>query len=73
MKRIILVALLTTGCSSFDFGLDKAAEINDEALKAAEFTVCHGASIGSIRRRFNTPELAELWQKMCVEQQGFKP
>lgn len=69
----MLTIFFCTGCSTLESALGTLADANDESLKAAEFTVCHGASVGSIRRRFNTPELAELWQKMCTEQQGFRP
>lgn len=76
MKKLltILVTLIFfTGCETLGLVTDKAAKMNDEALKSAEFTICNGASVGSVRRRFDTPELAELWRKMCQEQQGFKP
>ena len=53
--------------------IDKAAQANDEALKAAEFTVCQGASVGSVKRRFNTDELSKLWRKLCDQEQGFTP
>jgi len=70
---IIFLLLLTTGCSILGQGIEKAAEVNDKALDAAQFTICNGASIGSIKRRFNTPELAKLWREICEEKQGFTP
>lgn len=70
---LVLFIILLPGCETLNMVTEQAAKVNDQALKNAEFTVCQGASIGSIRRRFNTPELAELWRKMCTEQQGFKP
>lgn len=70
---IIFLLLLTSGCSILERGVEKAAEANDKALSTAKFTICNGASIGSVKRRFNTPELAELWRKLCEENQGFTP
>lgn len=74
MKYIIIMLLtLVTGCSTIERAIDGAAQANDKALNTAHFTVCNGASIGSIRRKFNTPELSELWRKLCEDKQGFTP
>ena len=70
---ITLLIFLMTGCSALQGIADKGAKVNDEVLKAAEFSICNGASIGSIKRRFNTPELAKLWRELCKENQGFTP
>ena len=70
---VIIFTLAITGCSTIESAIGRAAEVNDNALDTAHFTVCNGASIGSIRRKFNTPELAELWRKLCEEKQGFTP
>ena len=72
MKSISLaVLILLTGCSSIESFVGKAAEVNDEALKVAEFSICQAASVGSVKRRFHTPELARLWRDFCNEEQGF--
>lgn len=73
-KTLIALAIAATmsGCALKSF-VDKAAKVNDDVLKAAEFSICKGASIGSVKRRFNTPELAKLWKDFCQEEQGFTP
>jgi len=74
IKFLVLIVLLSlTGCSVLDLAIGKAAKVNDEALKAAEFSICNGASVGSVKRRFNTPKLAKLWRELCEEKQGFTP
>jgi hypothetical protein len=75
MKKLIvlLAVLILSGCAVLDPLIGKAAKVNDGALKAAEFSICNGASIGSVKRRFNTPELAKLWRELCEEKQGFTP
>lgn len=70
---VLIAILVLSGCETLGVVVNQASKVNDEALKTAEFTICNGASVGSIRRRFNTPELAEIWRQVCEEQQGFKP
>jgi len=69
----LAIATILSGCAGISSIVDRAANINDKALEAAEFSICQGASIGSVKRRFNTPELARLWQDFCREGQGFIP
>lgn len=69
---VLITVLTMSGCSLVGSGVEKAAQANDEALKAAEFTICQGASIGSIRRKFDTPEKAEMWKSLCKENQDFQ-
>ena len=70
---ILLLVIFLTGCSALGSMINRAAKVNDDALKAAEFSICNGASVGSVKRRFNTPELAKLWRELCEENQGFTP
>ena len=67
MSKIILLIAITllTGCSSIISAAGKVAEINDEALKSAEFTICNGASVGSVERRYNTSELLKARKVIC--------
>lgn len=71
MKIFILLVLLS-GCTVVKSGITTAAKVNDKALTSALFTLCKGVSIGSIRRKFDTEELSEVWNQMCKENQGFK-
>ena len=62
---ILLFALFLTGCSTIGKVVDRAADVNDEALLSAEFTICNAASIGSIERRYNTIELLNARKVLC--------
>lgn len=71
MKKVISVALAVTvalsltACSAFDKVIDKGAEANDEAIRVSLTTICQGASVGSVKRQFNTPELVKLYNQLC--------
>lgn len=72
MKKIILLAAMgLSGCVSVGEVVDTAADANDQAVGAAEFTICNGASVGSIRRSFNTPERIQAWKTLCMKENGF--
>ena len=82
MKAIILAATVAmlAGCSTSQTirtATERAAvhgaELNDDILNAAEFTICYGASVGSIRRRFGNPERAVVWQGLCNPEDNFTP
>lgn len=48
---------------------DKGAEINDSGLAIAEFAICYGASVGSIKRRYWSNERkAKAWAELCREE-----
>ena len=70
----ITIALLTlSGCSTQymaarDTAVTAAAHANDRALGAAEFTICRGASVGSVKRKYFTNESkARAWMELCNE------
>ncbi len=72
MKECIVLLVwlgLTTGCSLSDIGI-KGAEINDTAVDTAVFTLCWGASIGSIRREFG--DNPETWKALCANEDGLE-
>ena len=81
MKLIALAfAALLAGCGTSpqmtlatEQAMVIAAGVNDEMLNAAEFTICYGASIGSIRRRFGDPERSQVWQDLCNPADDFIP
>lgn len=78
MKTLILViALLAlSGCTQALKVADEAGRINDQALLSAEFVMCRGASVGSVRRNFGSKERAELWKKLCTgygQEDNFTP
>lgn len=56
---------LISGCSTIQNYIGKVADANDEAIKAAEFAICKGASVGSVLRRYDTPEKAKAWADLC--------
>jgi len=44
----------------------KGAEVNDQLLHDAEFWICKGASVGSVRRKYGrSSEDATAWQALC--------
>jgi hypothetical protein len=81
MKFLVLIfAALLVGCSTspqLTVATEQAtaigAALNDDMLNAAEFTICYGASIGSIRRRFGDPERSLVWQALCNPTEDFFP
>ncbi len=72
MKCILLFVYLgiASGCASLSDIGSKGAEINDTAVDTAVFTLCWGASVGSIRREFgNKPE---VWTALCSKEMGLE-
>jgi len=70
---IIAAMTLVSGCAQIGEAVEQAAVLNDEALNKAEFTICNAASVGSVKRRYNTPELIETWQRLCNDSSAFTP
>lgn len=64
---VLAAASILSACSTLNTLTGRAAGLNDEALKSSEFTICKGASVGSVLRRYNTKELAEAWVKLCLD------
>lgn len=62
---IAVVVFTLTGCTALEKITGKASTVNDEALNTAEWTICYAASIGSIRRKYSTPEKAKVWRELC--------
>lgn len=62
---IVVLSAALSGCSTIAQITDKAANVNDEALVAAEFTICSAASVGAVQRRYNTQELIEARKVIC--------
>ena len=68
-KKTLLALAVASVCSACSVLADVAgygAEANDKALKASEFAICKGASVGAVMRRYNTEELVEAWRKLCL-------
>ena len=64
-----------TACSAMDRIVSVGAKANDQALDAAEFTICKAATVGSIRRRYGSKEQAATWRGLCdsIEKDNFSP
>ena len=74
MKAIItLLVVYLTGCTTLQTGVDRAASANDTAITTAEWTICRGASVGSVRRAYGDVERAEIWRKLCASSDDFSP
>ena len=71
---LIWIMASVNGCASYvDRAVDKAAQVSDEALNAAEFTICKGASVGSVRRHYGSPDKARIWAALCNSTDVFSP
>lgn len=76
MRLIILAItlLFLSGCSTLDRMVSAGVEANDNALIAAEFTICKAASIGSIMRRYGVSEdKAKAWKELCTQDEEAVP
>ena len=76
MKKILLISCATmalSGCSAVAEVADKAADVNDEAVRSAEFMICNGASIGAVRRQYDSPKKVEAWRKLCLKDENDAP
>jgi len=75
MKKVLLIlaAVSLSGCSTLARIVDYGAAANTEAVEASVFTLCEGASVGSIRREFTTPEAVETWKRLCNSDTEFTP
>lgn len=60
-----LLTLTLSGCAYVPVAIDRAADASDEAVKSAEFIICKGASVGSIRRAYG--DRPEVWAELCRE------
>lgn len=68
MNKLIITVItisLLTGCSTIMRVVDTAAQVNDDAIKTAEFTICNAASVGSIERRYNNADLLKARKAIC--------
>lgn len=73
-KLILLAALLALpGCSTVAKIADYGAAANDEAVNTSVFTICQAASVGAIRRHFDTEDKVQTWQDLCSAGEAFKP
>jgi hypothetical protein len=63
--------LLLSGCAGLGAYIDRAAEANDTAIDASIFTMCRAASVGSVLRKFDTPEKASIWKDLCLTESQF--
>jgi len=75
MKTLILVLIISilSGCAGMAQIVDAGAKANDNALQAAKFTICRGASIGSVIREFDTPDKAKAWKELCTQDNNSVP
>lgn len=81
MKAVaVAVLLILSGCASQP-GLNIASEravvvgreLNDEAINVSVFTICEGASVGAVRRKFGDEEGAMIWKLLCAAKAFFSP
>lgn len=65
MKKLTLITLICilplAGCTLLSKSIETGTRLNDDAITASMFTLCRGASIGSLRRNFTSVERDVLW------------
>ena len=66
MKILILLPLLLSGCSIVDKAVVVGAKANDELVDGSITTICNAASVGSIKRKFNTKQMKDVWNELCA-------
>ena len=61
-----MLLLAAGGCASTSEIVHRGAELNDDAVGAAQFVICRGASIGAIRRAYGQNEFdTMIWREFC--------
>lgn len=66
MRLLIVLPLLLSGCSMLDKAVDVGAKANDELVDNSITTICNIASVGSIKRKFNTKQMKDIWNELCA-------
>ncbi len=71
MAAVVVIGFLT-GCGLTPQGTAirqavqaKGAEVMDQGLENAEWFMCYAASIGSVRRHYGKPGLADAYRQLC--------
>lgn len=66
---IVVGVLFLGGCGYLDAirgtVSTKGAEVNDQLLNDAEWFICYGASVGSVRRAYGTPGMSDIYRSLC--------
>lgn len=66
---LVLLVLVLPGCAQFDVMKKVIAEdgatAKDGTLEAAEWYICSAASVGSIKRKYQTPEAIAAYNEIC--------
>lgn len=67
IKLFIVAAalLILGGCSTINRAIQWGAAANDEAVIGAREVKCKIATVGSIRREYNTPDLIRAYNLEC--------
>ena len=70
MKYIVIIfLLLLTGCAEFTAlktSVGKyGSEVADDTLNTAIWTICNGASVGAIERKFASEEQKKAREVLC--------
>lgn len=70
--RALALAALLGGCAQFDAGQaavrDYGARAADDVRESAEFTLCHGITVGAWRRAYAAdPARAQGWVLLCTQ------
>ena len=72
LKCMIFASLLfLTSCQAADIFraqvAERGADAADQTLASAEWARCEGATMGAVRRKYNTPEKLEAYLASCPQ------
>lgn len=66
---VIFIALLLSGCASYDLYkaaiAEEGAKAADSALEAAIWHICNASPVGAIKRRFKTDREITAYNILC--------
>jgi len=62
---LILLCLVMGGCAALDTVKSKGAEMSDAMIESSLWNICYAASVGSVRRKFNTPDDIRRYNELC--------
>ena len=67
MKVCVLgaLAISLSACTAVQTALNKGAEVNDNLVRGSIIGLCEVYSVGSIKRKFNTQEEINGYNKLC--------
>jgi len=66
---LLTMCLSVTSCGMFQQIATKGAEASDDVLRDAIWVICNASPVGAVKRKFDTPELVQAYNTLCVSQE----